>query len=381
MDRRTFLKSPPHRGAASGFKFHAHQMINVFVRKAVVGFHFKDAALARARNVADIRFTEARSRFNQGAEHRFQIERGSADHLQHISGCSLLLQRFAQLIKQPRVLYGNHGLCGKVFYQFGLLVRKWPHLLTVDDDGTNEIVLLEHWNREQRSRAGEISQLNKRKIPIQIGLICPNIGNVFELLGLGEPSEWICWSDAEYWVLLPFFGVGQRCSVHSYHSVAVPLHSKHRSELGVTNLDRLFQHSVEDRLQLPWRTADDLKNVGGCGLLLERLAQLAKQSRVLDGDDGLGSKVREQRDLLVGERPHLLAIHVNRADKLAVLEHWHRHKGPRAHGIDEGNNKAIFPDVGLIGPQVGNVDNLFGGSKTVEWHSRIIAQVDHRITP
>jgi len=40
-----------------------------------------------------------------------------------------------------------------------------------------------------------------------------------------------------------------------------------------------------------------LENVGGCGLLLERfreivgaLAQLAKQARVLDGDDGLRGK-------------------------------------------------------------------------------------------
>jgi hypothetical protein len=36
--------------------------------------------------------------------------------------------------------------------------------------------------------------------------------------------------------------------------------------------------------------------------------------RVLDGDHGLGSEVRDQFDLLVGEGPHLLAIDDNGAD-------------------------------------------------------------------
>ena len=33
-----------------------------------------------------------------------------------------------------------------------------------------------------------------------------------------------------------------------------------------------------------------------------------EQPRVLDGDDGLGGEVLNQLDLLVGERPHLLAV-------------------------------------------------------------------------
>ena len=37
----------------------------------------------------------------------------------------------------------------------------------------------------------------------------------------------------------------------------------------------------------------------------KRFAQLVEQARVLDGDDGLVSKVCNQLDLFVGERPHL----------------------------------------------------------------------------
>ena len=73
-----------------------------------------------------------------------------------------------------------------------------------------------------------------------------------------------------------------------------------------------------------------LQHLGGRGLLLQRLgqivgalAQLVEQPRVLDGDHGLGGEVLHQLDLLVVERPHLLAIDGDRADNLLVAEHRH----------------------------------------------------------
>jgi hypothetical protein len=38
------------------------------------------------------------------------------------------------------------------------------------------------------------------------------------------------------------------------------------------------------------------------------LLQLVEQPRVLDSDDGLARKACDQRDLLVGKRPDLLAV-------------------------------------------------------------------------
>jgi hypothetical protein len=38
------------------------------------------------------------------------------------------------------------------------------------------------------------------------------------------------------------------------------------------------------------------------------LAQFVEQPRILDGDDGLGSEVRDQRYLFVGEGPDFLAV-------------------------------------------------------------------------
>ena len=78
---------------------------------------------------------------------------------------------------------------------------------------------------------------------------------------------------------------------------------------------------IEHLLQIERRATDDLEHVGGGGLLLEgygevvgALAQLVKQPRVLDGDDGLGGKVLHQFDLLVRERSHFCAIDKKGAD-------------------------------------------------------------------
>ena len=70
----------------------------------------------------------------------------------------------------------------------------------------------------------------------------------------------------------------------------------------------VFQHGLEHRLKFAGRTTDDLEHLGGRGLLLQRFAQLVEQPRVLDGDDGLSGEVLDQLDLLVGERPDLLAV-------------------------------------------------------------------------
>jgi GAF domain len=54
--------------------------------------------------------------------------------------------------------------------------------------------------------------------------------------------------------------------------------------------DRTFGHSFEHRVGIEGRAVDDLEHVGGGSLLLKRFAQFTKQSRFLDGDDGLAAK-------------------------------------------------------------------------------------------
>src|SRR5208282_722158 len=90
------------------------------------------------------------------------------------------------------------------------------------------------------------------------------------------------------------------------------------------------------------------------------LAQFGEQARVLDGDDGLGSEVRDQLDLLVGERPHLLAVNVDRSNQLVILEHRHTKKRASAGGFDKRNHGWIAPDISFLRRKVGNMDDLLG---------------------
>ena len=66
-----------------------------------------------------------------------------------------------------------------------------------------------------------------------------------------------------------------------------------------------------------------LQHLGGRGLLLQRLARLGDQPRVLHRDHRLRREILQQRDLLVGERPHLLAIDGDSAEQRIVLAQRH----------------------------------------------------------
>ena len=65
----------------------------------------------------------------------------------------------------------------------------------------------------------------------------------------------------------------------------------------------------------PGELTDDLQHLGGRGLLLQRLGQVARarlhlveQPHVLDRDHRLVGEGGDQLDLLVGERPHVWRV-------------------------------------------------------------------------
>src|SRR5262249_61779375 len=89
---------------------------------------------------------------------------------------------------------------------------------------------------------------------------------------------------------------------------------------------RIIQQGRENGLQLSRRAGDDFEHLGGCRLLLQRLAEIARalaqfieEAGILDGDYGLGGEIREQLDLPLGARPHFLAVDDDRADQVVIL--------------------------------------------------------------
>ena len=72
------------------------------------------------QQVAEFGVTKLPCALENLVEDRFDLARRAADHLEHVGGCDLLLQRFLKvrrfrlnLVEQPRVLDGNHRLVGE----------------------------------------------------------------------------------------------------------------------------------------------------------------------------------------------------------------------------------------------------------------------------
>src|SRR4029078_236824 len=73
----------------------------------------------------------------------------------------------------------------------------------------------------------------------------------------------------------------------------------------------VLQQGSKHRLQLAGRRTDDLEDVSGGRLLLERFAQLAEQARVFDGNNGLRSKVCDKFNLFIRESPNFLTVNAD----------------------------------------------------------------------
>src|SRR5262249_42323780 len=112
-----------------------------------------------------VRLTEARGILPYCIQHGLDIGWRAGDNLQHLTGCSLLFQRLgeivgalAQFLEQSRVLDGDDGLRGEVFDQFDLLVGEAAYLLPIYANSTNELIILQHRDPNQRPRPSQFDK-------------------------------------------------------------------------------------------------------------------------------------------------------------------------------------------------------------------------------
>ena len=66
-------------------------------------------------------------------------------------------------------------------------------------------------------------------------------------------------------------------------------------------------------------------------------------------------EIRDQLDLLVGERLHLLPIDGDHADQLALLDHRHHENGARAGRLGERYRPRLAIEIGRFSSEVGDV--------------------------
>src|SRR6516225_6689582 len=96
------------------------------------------------------------------------------------------------------------------------------------------------------------------------------------------------------WIAMPqHFGEFIRCPVHRDHVHTLAVIEFESSMIDAAKTHRFFEHCVEHRREIAGRRIDDLQYFGGRGLLLQCLARLGDESRVLNCDDCLLREVFE----------------------------------------------------------------------------------------
>src|SRR5262249_56360567 len=98
--------------------------------------------------------------------------------------------------------------------------------------------------------------------------------------------------------------------------------------VGFTKSSGGFDKRLQYRLKIEGRAADDLKHIGGSGLLLQGLAQFVEQAGIFGGGDGLGWGNYDQRGLLFGGLGEFLAVRCDYAQYLVLPKHRYRRVGP-----------------------------------------------------
>jgi hypothetical protein len=109
-------------------------------------------------------------------------------------------------------------------------------------------------------------------------------------------------------------------------------------------------------------------------LLLQRLTLLGDQPRILHRDDRLSGEVLQQRDLLIVERPHFLAVNVNCPEHVAISRQRHVQRCTGPSEIDIGAPQRLATTVKIIVLQVERVDVGFSGHDACE--QRILGVYD-----
>jgi len=97
-----------------------------------------------------------------GRKHRLKIAGRTADDLEHLRGCRLLLQRFGEFaralllrLEQPRVLDRDDRLVGKGLDQLDLLLSEWPYGSAMQKEQANGSPLPQKRHAKDRTKIPE----------------------------------------------------------------------------------------------------------------------------------------------------------------------------------------------------------------------------------
>jgi hypothetical protein len=162
-------------------------------------------------------------------------------------GCAL-----AQFVEQPSVLDGDDGLRGEALHQLDLLGGEGPHLLAVNADRADQVIVLQHRHDDDRTRTTEISEGGSCRITLEVRRLCLKVFDVHHLFrpdDLGMAASRM----GTHRFAPSSLGKCRRYIVESDLAEYVSFVEIQRAEFGLAEPRRVLQHGLEHGLQVAGR--------------------------------------------------------------------------------------------------------------------------------
>ena len=107
----------------------------------------------------------------------------------------------------------------------------------------------------------------------------------------------------------------------------------------------LLEHRLKHWPEVAGRRIDDPQHLGSGGLLLQGLARLSDQARILHRDHRLPSEILDERDLLVAERARFAAVDPYRTEQRFALAQRDEKAGTHTALFDDAPRAAVFAQI------------------------------------
>src|SRR5262249_40820991 len=236
---------------------------------------------------------------SNSVQDRLNIRRRTGDNTQNFTRGCLLFQRLLEFLEKPHILDGDHGLISESLDQLDLRGCEGTHFGATCRQRSDDFCLLTQRNHQERTRAAEDTQVWE--------FILRESVRDMQRAMLDYPAKsWFINTD-----LLVRKTDSDRTEPRPRNEI-VPVAKSQSQIIDSTDLSGAFDNSIEHRLNIGGRSADNPEHLGRCRLMLQGFTQfcvallkLFEQPHILDGDHRLVRESFEKCDLLVGEGSNL----------------------------------------------------------------------------
>ena len=232
-----------------------------------------------------------------------------------------------------------------------------PHLLAVDEDRPEQGFVLTQGHPKRASRAAQIDNGAPLRLAVAIGVLFPHVGDRDDVHSR-EDTPGNRARGGRGWVAAAVLGVCRRDAPQSRRLQALSLHHMEFAESAPHRRIALSSIASNTGVEIAGRGIDDLQHLGGRGLLLQSLTRLGNEPRVLHRNDRLRREVLQKRDLLVGKRARLQAVHSQDPKQGIVLAQGNTEQTTAAANVHKPSGFRVPAAVKLTGTYIRHMDDL-----------------------